>query len=90
MEQSCSVKGDHDGARSSRDRADRLWEVVRLVLDREREIFGPTMVQGRDGGSAAIRKMLANCRTIKVDFAKEGRHINRVGTWLLYFLKHST
>ncbi len=37
-----------------------------MVLEREREIFGPTMVQGRDGGSAAIRKQLAACKAIKV------------------------
>ncbi len=69
MEQSFTVKNDAEQAKRARAEADRLWEIVKLVLERQKEIFGPTMVQGRDGGSAAIRKQLGACKLIKVQFS---------------------
>ncbi len=67
LEQSCLVKKDAEQAQRARDESGKLWDLVKLILEREREIFGPTMVQGRDGGSDAIRKQLASCKAIKVD-----------------------
>lgn len=44
---------------------DLLWDLVKMILLREKEFHGPTMVQGRDGGNACIKKQLAAHKLIR-------------------------
>ena len=44
---------------------DSLWELIKLILMREKEIHGPTMVQGRDGGSECLKKQMSVSKLIR-------------------------
>jgi len=65
QEQSHAVKGDSEAMNKCRQEASKLWELVKLILQLEKDIFGPSMVAGRDGGSAALRKQMTSCKVIK-------------------------
>ncbi len=65
LEQTYFVKNEVDLAKGVRAEFDYLWDVVKLILERVKEIFGSTMVQGRDGGSTALRKQMAVNKIIR-------------------------
>jgi len=64
QEQSFAVKGDSASMSDCRAKSNNLWELVKLILEKEKVIFGPSMVGGRDGGSLALRKQLSACKVI--------------------------
>ena len=62
-------------AKDVRAEYDSLWEIVKLILEREKEIYGPTLIQGRDGGTEALKKQMSTNKTIQLstqqDVARE-------------------
>eukprot|EP00095_Tigriopus_kingsejongensis_P006851 maker-scaffold176_size284796-snap-gene-0.15 protein:Tk06851 transcript:maker-scaffold176_size284796-snap-gene-0.15-mRNA-1 annotation:"hypothetical protein COCHEDRAFT_1105320" len=66
MEQSFLIKNDMETAKDIRAECDALWEVVKLILEREKEIHGPTMIKGRDGGSESLKKQMNVNKTIQL------------------------
>ena len=42
-----------------------LWELIKLMLIREKEQHGTSMIQGRDGGSDCIKSQLSVSKLIR-------------------------
>ena len=63
---------------------DLLWDLVKLILAREKEQHGSTATQGRDGGSNCLRKQMGPFKLIRMqnvdeivtEFAKQYQFIN--------------
>ncbi|XP_059099295.1 uncharacterized protein LOC131893315 [Tigriopus californicus] len=71
MEQSFLMKGEKETAKDIRLEFDNLWEIVKLILEREKEIHGPTMMQGRDGGSETLKKQMNVNKTIQISIQQD-------------------
>lgn len=65
LEQTHTMKKERSLAARAKAEHDLLWDMVKLILAREKEIHGPTMVQGRDGGNACLKKQLAAHKLIR-------------------------
>ncbi len=59
------MKKERTQAVKARLEYETLWEVVCLVLAREKEMHGPSMVQGRDGGSDCVKKQMEKNKLIR-------------------------
>ena len=72
-------------AADARSEIDLLWEVIILILTREKELHGSTMVQGRDGGSNCLKKQMGPFKLIRMqnvdeivnEFAKQYQFIKK-------------
>lgn len=71
MEQSYLMKGEKETAKDLRAEYDNLWEIVKLILEREKEIHGPTMIQGRDGGSETLKKQMSANKSIQISIQQD-------------------
>ena len=49
-----------------RSEIDLLWDLVKLILAREKEQHGGTMTQGRDGGSNCLKKQMGPFKLIRM------------------------
>ncbi|XP_040571104.1 uncharacterized protein [Lepeophtheirus salmonis] len=58
-------------AEECKKKCESLWSLVKTLLEREREMHGPTMVQGRDGGSACIKKQIEAGKLIRAPVLDE-------------------
>ena len=52
-------------ASSAKAEHDSLWDILKQVLSREKEIHGPSMVQGRDGGIACLKRQMSQDKTVR-------------------------
>ncbi len=64
-EQTFNMKKQRVLAAEAKRELDLVWEVIKLVLVREKEMHGTSMSQGRDGGSECIRKQLSVAKLIR-------------------------
>ena len=56
QEQTHTMKKERIEAAKVRLQFESLWGLVLMLLAREKQIHGDTMVQGRDGGSDCLKK----------------------------------
>ncbi len=64
-EQTFMMKKQRVQAVEAKKEQEEIWEVVKLVLLREKELHGTSMTQGRDGGSDCIKNQLAAAKLIR-------------------------
>jgi ankyrin repeat protein len=85
QEQTFSMKKQRVLANEAKQEQADIWDVVKLMLIREKEQHGTSMTQGRDGGSECIKKQLSHAKIIKPqivdevvqEFAKQYQFIKR-------------
>lgn len=52
-------------AQKVKEENELLWHIVKAVLECEKESHGPTMINGRDGGKACLKKQMASSNLIR-------------------------
>ena len=70
-EQTYNMKKQRVLATEAKKEGDQVWELVKLMLVREKEQHGTTMTQGRDGGSECIKKQFAVAKLIRPQTTEE-------------------
>ena len=58
-------------AAEARSEIDLLWDLVTMILAREKEQHGSTMVQGKDGGSNCLKKQMGPFKLIRMQNVDE-------------------
>ena len=58
-------------AAEARSEIDLIWDLVTLILAREKEQHGSTMVQGKDGGSNCLKKQMGPFKLIRMQNVDE-------------------
>ena len=58
-------------AAEARSEIDLIWDLVTLILAREKEQHGSTMVQGKDGGSNCLKKQMGPFKLIRLQNVDE-------------------
>ena len=70
-EQTHNMKKQRVLAAEAKREGDQVWELVKLMLVREKEQHGTSMTQGRDGGSECIKKQFAVAKLIRAQTTEE-------------------
>ena len=69
--QNFKVKNDASNERMYNSEAERLWSIVKLLLVKERDLFGMSLTTGRDAGVQCIRQQLECNRKIRPPVPEE-------------------
>jgi len=71
QEQTYLMKKQRVLASETRAEIDLLWDLVVLILAREKQQHGSTMVQGKDGGINSLKKQMGPFKLIRMQIVDE-------------------
>jgi hypothetical protein len=71
QEQTYLMKKQRVLAAEARSEIDLLWDLVTMILAREKEQHGSTVVQGKDGGSNCLKKQMGPFKLIRMQNVDE-------------------
>merc|ERR1712106_330090 len=71
QEQNFKMKNDKTSEKKMQTEGDFLWEIVKLLLGKERDLHGSSHASGKDNGSECIRKQLECNRQIRTPLPEE-------------------